>query len=91
VEETFDIPIPVSYHKMGLWLCNPLTSWAAKYAGLSQHAAVNLVSKNIEDILGLTDQGPRRYSHLGRESLTTQPKYLNNYLEITLKILYSGF
>jgi hypothetical protein len=28
-------------------------SWAAKYAGLSHHAAIKLVSSNIEDILGL--------------------------------------
>ena len=28
-------------------------SWAAKYAGLSEREAVNLVSKNIEEILGL--------------------------------------
>jgi hypothetical protein len=28
-------------------------SWAAKYAGLSEHEAVRLVSKNVEDILGL--------------------------------------
>jgi hypothetical protein len=28
-------------------------SWAAKFAGLSDHAAVDLVSRNIEEILGL--------------------------------------
>ncbi|KAJ9154718.1 Imidazolonepropionase [Pleurostoma richardsiae] len=28
-------------------------SWAAKYAGLTEHQAVRLVSKNVEDILGL--------------------------------------
>ncbi|KAI1326030.1 hypothetical protein F5Y16DRAFT_376142 [Xylariaceae sp. FL0255] len=28
-------------------------SWAAKYAGLSEHEAVRLVSTNVEDILGL--------------------------------------
>jgi hypothetical protein len=28
-------------------------SWAAKYAGLSSKEAVNLVSRNIEQILGL--------------------------------------
>lgn len=28
-------------------------SWAAKYAGLSDHAAVDLVSRNVEEILGL--------------------------------------
>ncbi len=28
-------------------------SWAAKYAGLSPKEAVNLVSRNIEQILGL--------------------------------------
>jgi hypothetical protein len=31
-------------------------SWAAKYAGLSQRAAVDLVSANIETILGLKQQ-----------------------------------
>ena len=28
-------------------------SWAAKYAGLSEKETINLVSKNVEDILGL--------------------------------------
>ncbi|KAH8651044.1 hypothetical protein BX600DRAFT_387377 [Xylariales sp. PMI_506] len=28
-------------------------SWAAKYAGLNEHEAVRLVSRNLEDILGL--------------------------------------
>ena len=28
-------------------------SWAAKYAGLSEHEAIQLVSKNVEDVLGL--------------------------------------
>lgn len=28
-------------------------SWAAKYAGLSDHAAVDLVSRNVEEILEL--------------------------------------
>jgi hypothetical protein len=28
-------------------------SWAAKYAGLSEHDAIRLVSKNVEGILGL--------------------------------------
>ena len=28
-------------------------SWAAKYAGLSEKQAVKLVSKNVEDILGI--------------------------------------
>lgn len=28
-------------------------SWAAKYAGLSEHEAIRLVTKNVEDILGL--------------------------------------
>lgn len=32
-------------------------SWAAKYAGLSQQNAVDLVSKNIEEILGLDLNG----------------------------------
>lgn len=31
-------------------------SWAAKYAGLSEHDAVNLVSTNIEKILGLNKE-----------------------------------
>ncbi|QDS74888.1 hypothetical protein FKW77_003653 [Venturia effusa] len=31
-------------------------SWAAKYAGLSEHAAVSLVSTNIEKILGLNKE-----------------------------------
>ncbi|TID14531.1 carbohydrate esterase family 9 protein-like protein [Venturia nashicola] len=31
-------------------------SWVAKYAGLSEHAAVNLVSTNIERILGLNGE-----------------------------------
>jgi len=28
-------------------------SWAAKYAGLSERAAIDLVSRNIEKILGI--------------------------------------
>lgn len=28
-------------------------SWAAKYAGLSEHEAIQLVSKNVEEVLGL--------------------------------------
>lgn len=34
-------------------------SWAAKFAGLSEHAAVNLVSTNIEKILGLNKNKKR--------------------------------
>lgn len=34
-------------------------SWAAKYAGLSEHAAVNLVSTNIEKILRLNTEKKR--------------------------------
>jgi hypothetical protein len=34
--------------------------WAAKYAGLSSDAAVNLVSRNVEDILGLEVQEETR-------------------------------
>ncbi|KAL3418578.1 hypothetical protein PVAG01_10294 [Phlyctema vagabunda] len=37
-------------------------SWASKYAGLSNEAAVNLVSRNIEDILGLgVDEATRDF------------------------------
>jgi len=35
-------------------------SWAAKYAGLSERAAVDLVSRNIEQILGLGIDEERR-------------------------------
>lgn len=32
-------------------------SWAAKYAGLSEHDALRLVSTNVEEILGLEKSG----------------------------------
>lgn len=32
-------------------------SWTAKYAGLSDHEALRLVSSNVEDILGLERSG----------------------------------
>lgn len=32
-------------------------SWAAKYAGLSEHEALRLVSTNVEEILGLEKSG----------------------------------
>jgi hypothetical protein len=48
---TLSAPVPVAdtrIHDLALE-----ASWAAKYAGLSEHQAVQLVSKNVEDILGL--------------------------------------
>lgn len=48
---TVDIPIGDSkIHNLPL-----LASWAAKYAGLSETAAIDLVSRNVEKILRLDE------------------------------------
>ncbi|KAF2092364.1 composite domain of metallo-dependent hydrolase [Rhizodiscina lignyota] len=54
---TFGIAIPSTEGDSKIHFLPLEASWAAKYAGLSDQAAVDLVSVNIENILGLEKRG----------------------------------